>query len=148
MNVEVRNVPFNPNGLIYLRQKNGWSIHQGQMPCTALLVGCLVHQEQLRKIGFQRVLELQIARILDHAVSQRHQHSVLALNSFLHNNPIDYQLDHQRKVELSRRQVEIRHNREILSRILNIIKFLAKQNIPFQGHDKCSSSSNRGNSLS
>ena len=48
---------------------------------------------------------------------------------------------------MSRRQVEIRHNREILSHILDIIKFLAKQNIPFRGHDERSSSSNRGNFL-
>ena len=81
-------------------------------------------------------------RIRDHAVSQNHHHSTLALNSFTHNNPIDCQLDHQRELELSRRQIEIRHNREILSRILDIIKYLAKQNIPFRGHDESSTSSN------
>ena len=42
----------------------GVLVHQGQTPCTALLVGCLVHQEQLRKTGFQRVLELQIGKML------------------------------------------------------------------------------------
>ena len=86
-------------------------------------------------------------RIRDHAVSQNHHHSTLALNSFTHNNPIDCQLEHQRELELSRRQIEIRHNREILSCILDIIKYLAKQNIPFRGHDESSTSSNRGNFL-
>ena len=86
-------------------------------------------------------------RIRDHAVSQYHHHSVLALNSFLHNNPIDCQLDRQREVELSRQQVEMCHNCKILSHILDIIKFLAKQNIPFRGHDERSSSSNNGNFL-
>ena len=61
-------------------------------------------------------------------------------------NPIDSQLDHQREIKLSRRQVEIRDNREVLSHILDIIKFLAKQN-PFWGHDESSSPSNRGNFL-
>ena len=86
-------------------------------------------------------------RIRDHAVSQHHHHSGVALNSFLHDNPIDCQLDHQREIELTRRQVEIRHNREVLSRILDIIKYLAKQNIPFRGYKESRTSSNRGNFL-
>ena len=42
----------------------GVATHQGQMPCIALLVGYVVHLDQLRKLRFQRELELQIGIML------------------------------------------------------------------------------------
>ena len=43
----------------------------------------------------------------EHFSSQYHHQSTLAMNAFLHYNPIDCQLDSLRAVEVTRRQIEI-----------------------------------------
>ena len=86
-----------------------------------------------------------LKRIRDHSVSRYHSQSTLAMKVFFQNDPIDCQLDHQRAKGVNMRQREIDRNREMLLRILDIIKFLAKQNILFQGHNESNKSSHRGN---
>jgi hypothetical protein len=45
------------------------------------------------------------------------------------------------------RQQEVEKNREYLIQIVKTVKFCAKQNIPFRGHDESTESLNRGNFL-
>ena len=88
-----------------------------------------------------------VKRIFDHALTQYHVSSTDALKTYLQGDPIDCQLDKQRAADLSKRQAEIVQNRTVLSHILDIIKFLAKQNLPFRGHNESSDSANKENFL-
>ena len=65
MNMEVTNVLFKPNGFDLPQAKEVWLEYPPRtdaMPCHVLFY--LVHLEELRKIRFWSVLELQIGRTL------------------------------------------------------------------------------------
>ena len=51
------------------------------------------------------------------------------------------------KEQAAARQKEIKHNRAVLRRLLDVILYLAKQNLAFHGHREGPSEANRGNFL-
>ena len=60
---------------------------------------------------------------------------------------IDALVDQQRAAEESQQQKEAKEKRQFLATIVDVLLFLAKQNIAIQGHDESAVSSNRGNFL-
>ena len=88
-----------------------------------------------------------VRRIREHSLTQYHKSCIHSLKSYLQDNPIDCQLSHMREADINRRQQEIARNRLIVTHLLEIIKFIAMQNLPFRGHDEGRSSTNRGNFL-
>lgn len=58
---------------------------------------------------------------------------------------IDLQLDHQRALEITRHNEQVKKNRYILSCLINAVCFLAKQELAFRGHTETELSFNKGN---
>lgn len=79
----------------------------------------------------------------EHEKTPAHKASMLSWHSFktsaVHGSVIE-QLH-------SANEAEIKDRREYLTRIVAVTQFLAKQNIPFRGHDEGGSSHNQGNFL-
>lgn len=79
----------------------------------------------------------------EHEKTPAHKASMLSWHSFIasaaHGSVIE-QLS-------SANEAEIKDRREYLTRIVAVTQFLAKQNIPFRGHDEGGSSHNQGNFL-
>ena len=79
-----------------------------------------------------------------HAESKAHLHAEQAYHSFIEAKPADAVLSDEREQQLSQRQVLIQTNRSILSRIFSAVRFLARVDLPFRGHDEQPTSLNRG----
>lgn len=84
--------------------------------------------------------------IREHAATKYHLNCMVAWKN-IEKQAVDGMLNEQRQQELSRRQQQLQQNREIVYRIMDIICFLAKQNLAFRGHRESESSLNRGNFL-
>ena len=82
-----------------------------------------------------------------HSTSKFHIASMDSWRTYTGKTPIDCMIDEHRRLTVSRREEEIEDNRQIMFRLLEIIKFLAKQNLAFRGHDESKDSLNRGNFL-
>lgn len=80
-------------------------------------------------------------RLNEHESSIEHLNSVVRHSMFVHNNPVDVN-----DIKLCS-NTKVAENREIMKVIFEIVIYLARQNIPFRGHDESLTSSNRGNFL-
>ena len=58
---------------------------------------------------------------------------------------IDESLSHEQNISNSLHNEKVRHNREIMRRLIDCVCFLGKQELSFRAHDEEASSSNRGN---
>ena len=67
-----------------------------------------------------------------HSTSKFHIASMDSWKTYTGKTPIDCMIDEHRRLTVSRREKEIENNRQILFRLLEIIKFLAKQNLHFE----------------
>jgi hypothetical protein len=79
-----------------------------------------------------------------HENSESHLQCVVDLYNF-GKQRVDEILDKTLKVNNSRHNQKVKKNREILKRLIDITCFLAKQELPFRGHDEGESSLNKGN---
>ena len=57
----------------------------------------------------------------------------------------DTLIDSQRKAEVQKHNEQVNKNREIMKRLIDAVCYLAKQELPFRGHDESSESVNKGN---
>jgi len=96
------------------------------------------------KDGYNNLNNIHNA-ILKHTKSQSHIRSQLQCSTFKSSQRIDYALDQQRLISKREHNDKVKKNREILRRLIDITIHLAKQELPFRGHDESTSSSNRGN---
>jgi hypothetical protein len=80
---------------------------------------------------------------------QRFQKHILAQLMFctFGNTRIDLQLDEQHRIQVSRHNELVTHNRDILKRLIDSVCHLAKLEAPFRGHDESSTSLNKGHYL-
>ena len=58
---------------------------------------------------------------------------------------VDVALDEQRQLQVTQQKKEIEENCQYLSRLVDVIKTLAKCNLPLRGHDEQKCSMNQGN---
>ncbi|XP_022182214.1 zinc finger MYM-type protein 1-like [Myzus persicae] len=82
-----------------------------------------------------------------HTESEIHIAAYFKLKTFLSSSTarIDISLDKQRKIDIQLHNEKAAKNREILKRLINAVCFLAKQELPFRGHNENKYSVNRGN---
>ena len=52
---------------------------------------------------------------------------------FLQAKAVDTQLSEEKEREVSRRQEAVSRNRQILQRIFNVVRFIARLSLPFRG---------------
>ena len=88
-----------------------------------------------------------IRAIRKHTSTYFHINNMKSWKCYIKQTPVDCMLSEQRQAELSRRQHEIEFNREVVHRLLDIIIFLAQNNLPFRGHRESESARNRGKFL-
>ncbi len=82
--------------------------------------------------------------IAKHEKSVVHIQSQIALKTFGHSR-IDLALDEQRRLGISIHNEKVKKNREILKSLIDVVRFLGKQELAFRGNNEGESSSNRGN---
>ena len=61
--------------------------------------------------------------------------------------PVTQQINDAHIEQISQREIERCEDREVVKIIFDTVRHLAKQNIPFRGHNEKSDSENRGNFL-
>jgi hypothetical protein len=79
-----------------------------------------------------------------HQRSQNHVRCQLQMATFGASR-IELQLDEQQRIEVSRHNKLVAHNRSILQRLIDSVCHLAKQELAFRGHDEGKNSLNKGN---
>ena len=98
------------------------------------------------KTGFDNLNTLSIS-LTRHEKSLNHIKCFLQLNSFGKNYRIDHQLDQQRRINDMMHNEKVKKNREILTRLIDVVCSIAKRELPFRGHDEAKTSANKGNYL-
>jgi len=61
----------------------------------------------------------------------------------LQAKPVHTQLSEEREREVSRRQEVVRRNLQMVPRIFNVVRFIARLSLPFRGRDDWRQSQNR-----
>ena len=85
-----------------------------------------------------------IEKVKSHEQSHVHIEAAIAHMNFVSKGSVTDQISNEAAAQ---KQIEIRENRELLERILDIIFSLAKQNLAFRGHRENESAINKGNFL-
>ena len=93
--------------------------------------------------GFSDLNHLSVA-VKKHEVSKNHIEAFCALKGFGRQR-VDTALNDQLLAETSQHNKKVSANREVLKSLISATCFLAKQEIPFRGHDESKQSCNRGN---
>lgn len=117
-----------------------------QLRCKLFCWPCLLFSREScvwNKQGFSDLNHLTFM-LQKHEKSQAHVQAFLAYKMF-GKQRIDTLIDSQRKAEVHKHNEQVNKNREILKRLIDAVCYLAKQELPFRGHDESSASVNRGN---
>lgn len=81
-----------------------------------------------------------------HETSEKHLEACLKLYTFGANR-IETSLNSQLRVDIERHNAKVERNRHIFQRLIDIVCFLARQELAYRGHDETESSLNNGNYL-
>jgi len=81
--------------------------------------------------------------IRKHNDSQGHACAEKAYRMFLQAKAVNTQLSHEKEREVSHRQEAVSRNRQILQRIFNVVRFIARLPLTFCSHDETQQSLNR-----
>jgi len=113
-------------------------------PCRVF--GTAIYDETFQKTGFRqwhRALETNRG-FAKHAMSQQHEINMNSWQTFLSSEPIDAQLNAERRRILELGNKERQNRYEVLPILLDVTNTLAKLHLPFRGHDETETSSNKG----
>lgn len=96
--------------------------------------------------GYDDLNHLNTA-VKNHTQSEIHISAYFKFKTFLSTSTarIDTLLDKQRSIEIQLHNEKAAKNREILKRLINSVCYLAKQELPFRGHNENKNSVNKGN---
>lgn len=108
--------------LLFSREKSSWNKH-----------------------GFSDLNHLSVGQ-QRHSKSQTHIQSFLQLKMF-GKDRVDILLSEQHRSYISQHNEQVTRNREIVKRLIDAVCFLAKQELPFRGHNESDTSINKGNYL-
>ena len=86
-------------------------------------------------------------KIKEHEMSEGHQFCCTRWQSFTSDTRINQLMDKERAREAQRQKEQVEKNKSILTRIIEVVILLARQNSPFRGHREQEGSSNKGNFL-
>ena len=78
-----------------------------------------------------------------HHQSQAHIRTEISLMTFT-TSRIELQLDQQRKKIIKHNEF-VKHNRKVIERLVDVVIYLANQELPFRGHAEDKNPENRGN---
>ena len=79
-----------------------------------------------------------------HLDSKCHITTKKMYDSYIKEKSVDVQLSQEMERAASQRELLIQRNRQILQRIFNTIRFIARLSLPFRGHDESDVSLSRG----
>lgn len=79
-----------------------------------------------------------------HSCSKAHIQAIIKEKTF-GKIRIEHMLDNEQKLAVQKHNEEVRKNREILKRMIDVVCFLGKHELSFRGHSESGSSPNRGN---
>ena len=80
-----------------------------------------------------------------HERARSHMQAYKMWKTFDISERVDVLFSRARREEIERHNEEVRQNREILKTLSEAVLYLAKQELPFRGHDESSASLNKGN---
>lgn len=83
-------------------------------------------------------------KVFEHEASNEHFQNLEKWKTLEIRLRLNSTIDHTSQQQMN---TEKKKWKDLLTRLLDITLFLAKQNLAFRGHDECSTSSNRGNFL-
>jgi hypothetical protein len=81
---------------------------------------------------------------LRHETTHSHLSSIILLKTF-GTSRIDVQLSEQKRLNIIKHNAEVDSNRELMKRLIDVCCFIAKQELPFRGHNEREDSLNCGN---
>lgn len=79
-----------------------------------------------------------------HEKCHSHLSAITKLKTFGRTR-IDFQLSEQRRIDVLKHNAEVNSNRELMKRLIDVCCLLAKQELPFRGHNEREDSVNQGN---
>jgi len=79
-----------------------------------------------------------------HGSSKSHIQAIIKEKTF-GKTRIEHALDEQLRISTEKHNEEVRKNREILKRFIDVVCFLAEHELTFRGHIENEQSSNKGN---
>ena len=94
------------------------------------------------KSGVTNLKHLQ-QKIAEHEQATRHINNVIDL-SLLGKVNIATHIDTAYKLSVAKHNEQVKKNRDVLSKIINCVKFCGKFELPLRGHDESTSSKNPG----
>lgn len=80
-----------------------------------------------------------------HELSQSHIASQVALKKFGKTTRIEFSLSEQHRINIEKHNEQVKINRHIVGRLIDVTCFLAEHELPFRGHNESEDCSNRGN---
>ncbi|XP_067135315.1 zinc finger MYM-type protein 1-like [Centruroides vittatus] len=95
------------------------------------------------KNGFVNLNCLSVA-VSRHEKSVSHLKSFISLNIFGRTS-INHQLNEHQRISDQMHNEKVKKNHDILKRLIDVVCFLGKQDLPFHGHDESDTSHKKGN---
>ncbi|KAF2891388.1 hypothetical protein ILUMI_14785 [Ignelater luminosus] len=108
---------------------------------------CLLFSVEIsvwNKNGFDDLNNLSKAR-KRHENSKCHIDSFVKLQQFGNQNRMESNISEQYKINIENYNKKVTANRYIISKLIDVVRFLSKQELAFRGHRKSTESNNRGN---
>ena len=133
-----------------MKISHGWSIHPKRTVCTASAVGFFLNEQKYSNKSAWRVAGVNnwkrgLDKMQEHADSEAHLTSMERWNTYK-KNALQAAFEVSDVQGKAIREQEIQRNR-ILTRLINITLYLARQGKAFRGDDESATSSNQGNFL-
>ncbi|CAB4003237.1 Hypothetical predicted protein [Paramuricea clavata] len=94
------------------------------------------------KTGFSNWKKSEV--FAKHEKSDCHKHSLQAHRHWKSQKPIHHQIDEENERQESYRQQNVKKNRTVIGKIIDVVRLLGKLNLPFRGHREDKNSLNKG----
>lgn len=129
------------DGAVVKRSWLSYSISLNRVFCVTCKIFGLpkAHRSSFVSEGNQDFHNMK-RNIENHETGMEHLQAEISRGLYTKNNRIDAQIVHSANIKVS-------ENREILKVIIDVLLYLARQNIAFRGHDESFLSTNQGNFL-
>ena len=139
--------PGSSRGGSYVRKfnKNVYGEHNWLCGCSEknalFCFPCLLYggESVWTKTGVNDLIHLR-AKISKHETSTKHINNVIDLSLLSEETNIAAQINQGFRLAIARHNETVKKNREVLSTILECIKFCGKHELPLRGHDESASS--------
>ncbi len=142
-------MPKRVKGKLPKTKETGLSILQGRGVCFAFGV-CFIpettpyYEDNWTQVGVSN-WKKGIQKIKEHETADIHLEAAFKYSYFISGQNIKTCFSKSAKLFISKRKKKVEENRRAMTTIFEVVLCLARQNLPFRGHDESKLSSNRGN---